>query len=343
MKYAKAYVKHRKGRGHQDGCLVKRPPGKKIYDDINEFPSERYDDEDEDDDDDEEEDVKKKKSKDGKSTPQPKEKKVEKAKITKLTVYELCGKAHKLYCQHLCLLAKLFLDHKTLYNDVEPFWFYVVCEERVNADGTPDSDEEEDDDDDDDNNNNNEDNDDESEATKKRRSSSSRRRGTGEGRTGATVVGYFSKEKNSVDGYNLACILTFPEFQRAGYGKFIISLSYELSKLEEKPGSPEKPLSDLGKLSYRSYWKYVIYEQLNLTPAVSIKELSNLTGVKIEDIISTLQFEKLVKEYKGQHVIMFDSKTVRDLVEGVKSKAIGMGGMRLCKAKYLTWTPPETA
>lgn len=32
----------------------------------------------------------------------------------------------KIYCQNLCLLAKLFLDHKTLYYDVEPFLFYVL-------------------------------------------------------------------------------------------------------------------------------------------------------------------------------------------------------------------------
>ena len=30
------------------------------------------------------------------------------------------------YCQNLCLLAKLFLDHKTLYYNVEPFLFYIV-------------------------------------------------------------------------------------------------------------------------------------------------------------------------------------------------------------------------
>lgn len=34
----------------------------------------------------------------------------------------------QVYCQNLCLLSKLFLDHKTLYFDVDPFLFYVLCE-----------------------------------------------------------------------------------------------------------------------------------------------------------------------------------------------------------------------
>ena len=28
---------------------------------------------------------------------------------------------------NLCLLAKLFLDHKTLYYDTDPFLFYIMC------------------------------------------------------------------------------------------------------------------------------------------------------------------------------------------------------------------------
>jgi hypothetical protein len=32
------------------------------------------------------------------------------------------------YAQNLCLVAKLFLDHKTLYYDTDPFLFYVMCE-----------------------------------------------------------------------------------------------------------------------------------------------------------------------------------------------------------------------
>lgn len=44
----------------------------------------------------------------------------------KVSVWEVDGKRYKPYCQNLCLLAKFFLDHKTLYYDVEPFLFYVM-------------------------------------------------------------------------------------------------------------------------------------------------------------------------------------------------------------------------
>jgi hypothetical protein len=43
-------------------------------------------------------------------------------------MFEVDGKKAKVYCQNLCLLSKLFLDHKTLYYDVDPFMFYVMCE-----------------------------------------------------------------------------------------------------------------------------------------------------------------------------------------------------------------------
>ena len=43
-----------------------------------------------------------------------------------LSVFEVDGNVNKIYCQNLCLLVKLFLDHKTLYYDVEPFLFYVL-------------------------------------------------------------------------------------------------------------------------------------------------------------------------------------------------------------------------
>ncbi len=43
-------------------------------------------------------------------------------------MFEIDGYEERLYCQNLCFIAKLFLDHKTLYFDVDPFLFYVLCE-----------------------------------------------------------------------------------------------------------------------------------------------------------------------------------------------------------------------
>lgn len=181
-----------------------------------------------------------------------------------LSVHEIDGRAQKVYCQNLCLMAKLFLDHKTLYFDVEPFLFYVLCE-----------------------------------IDKK----------------GSHIVGYFSKEKESPDGNNLACILTLPPYQRKGYGKFLIAFSYELSKMDRVIGSPEKPLSDLGKLSYRSYWSWVLLECLRgfrQPRQLSVRELSSLTSITQSDIISTLQSLNMVKYWKGQHVICVTPKIVEE-------------------------------
>lgn len=45
--------------------------------------------------------------------------------------FQVDGNVSTIYCQNLCLLAKLFLDHKTLYYDVEPFLFYVLTQNDV--------------------------------------------------------------------------------------------------------------------------------------------------------------------------------------------------------------------
>ncbi|KAI4545276.1 hypothetical protein MG293_005542 [Ovis ammon polii] len=39
---------------------------------------------------------------------------------------------------------------------------------------------------------------------------------------GFHIVGYFSKEKESMEDYNVACILTLAPYQRRGYSKLLI-------------------------------------------------------------------------------------------------------------------------
>lgn len=106
--------------------------------------------------------------------------------------------------------------------------------------------------------------------------------------TGCHIIGYFSKEKESADNYNVACILTLPQHQRYGFGKLLIEFSYELSKKEGKLGSPEKPLSDLGLLGYRSYWAQTIIELLlTTTDDISIDDIAQKTSITHADIMNT--------------------------------------------------------
>lgn len=105
-----------------------------------------------------------------------------------------------------------------------------------------------------------------------------------------TTIGFFSKEKMSWDNFNLACILIFPPWQRRGLGKLLIAFSYELSKREGKLGSPEKPLSDLGLLSYRAFWQELIVGILiEMKGETTIDELATQSAMTTQDVIHTLQ------------------------------------------------------
>lgn len=105
---------------------------------------------------------------------------------------------------------------------------------------------------------------------------------------GHHIIGYFSKEKESAENYNVACILTLPQHQRYGFGKLLIEFSYELSKKEGKLGSPEKPLSDLGLLGYRAYWAQTIVELLmNSQDELSIDDIAQKTAITHADVMNT--------------------------------------------------------
>ncbi|KAK7925523.1 hypothetical protein WMY93_007833 [Mugilogobius chulae] len=208
-----------------------------------------------------------------------------------ISFFEIDGRKNKTYSQNLCLIAKCFLDHKTLYYDTDPFLFYVMTEYDSK---------------------------------------------------GFHIVGYFSKEKESTEDYNVACILTLPPYQRRGYGKLLIEFSYELSKVEGKTGTPEKPLSDLGLLSYRSYWSQTILEILmdlkpdnGERPQITINEISEITSVKKEDVISTLQYLNLINYYKGQYILTLSE----EIVDG-HEKAMQKRHLRI-DPKCLHFTPKD--
>lgn len=45
-----------------------------------------------------------------------------------ISFFEIDGRKQKTWCRNLCLLSKCFLDHKTLYYDVDPFLYYVMVQ-----------------------------------------------------------------------------------------------------------------------------------------------------------------------------------------------------------------------
>lgn len=71
---------------------------------------------------------------------------------------------------------------------------------------------------------------------------------------------------------------------------------YLLSRCEGQAGSPEKPLSDLGRLSYFSYWKSVVINYLSThhEKQISVKGLSRATGMCPHDIATTLQHLNMI-------------------------------------------------
>lgn len=204
-----------------------------------------------------------------------------------VSFFEIDGRRQRTWCRNLCLLCKLFLDHKTLYYDVDPFLFYVM---------------------------------------------------TTRDEKGCHLVGYFSKEKESADGYNVACILTLPQYQRKGYGRLLIQFSYELSKIEGKLGSPEKPLSDLGLLSYRQYWLENIVDYLltlqEKDEKTSIEGIATHLSMTTQDVEHTLQALKMQVYHKGEHKIVIPDRLVQQR-EKAKLKL-----RRLIDPARIQWKPP---
>ncbi|KAH6573096.1 hypothetical protein BASA62_003130 [Batrachochytrium salamandrivorans] len=151
------------------------------------------------------------------------------------------------------------------------------------------------------------------------------------------VDGRKNKEKRSASNYNVSCILTLPIHQRRGYGNHLIDFSYLLSKKEEKCGSPEKPLSELGALSYRYYWRSTIVSAIlsHSEPEVSIQALSLKTRMTVDDVIHTLHLlDMIVKNSHGSYAIRCNMPALCAYDEKMRSK-----GYPTIKVENLRWSP----
>ncbi|CZS95434.1 related to histone acetyltransferase [Rhynchosporium agropyri] len=207
----------------------------------------------------------------------------------KVMIFEVDGRKNPLYCQNLCLLAKLFLGSKTLYYDVEPFLFYVMTEYDE---------------------------------------------------LGCHFVGYFSKEKRPSSQNNVSCILVLPIHQRKGYGHLLMDFSYLLTRVEKKTGSPEKPLSDMGLVSYRNYWRLVLcyyfkdYKPRDKIP--SIRTISHELGLTPDDMISALDaMGALIRDpVTGTYALKLKTDYYREVIRQHEAK-----GYAKLNSKGLVWTP----
>ena len=203
-----------------------------------------------------------------------------------ISFFEVDGSLQRVYCENLSLIARMFLDHKNVYNTIEAFLFYILCE--VKEDGMH-------------------------------------------------FVGYFSKEKISSNTNNLSCILVMPFCQRSGYGKLLIEMSYSLSMLEEKPGTPERPLSDLGHRTYVSFWTRrvikVLLELEEQEKEVSINSISDRTGMTSNDIFTVLNMHKIRREDRNVSSLNCDRLFLESIF-----KLAGMPGREI-KMKEIRWKP----
>ncbi|CAJ0958734.1 unnamed protein product, partial [Mesorhabditis belari] len=109
---------------------------------------------------------------------------------------------------------------------------------------------------------------------------------------GQHFVGYFSKSKE-FHGNALSCIAILPCFQGCRYGHFLIELSYCLMQRQGLNGTPERPLTESGRITYGLYWRSKILEWFGqregqLPKEMNLYSIANDTGITVEDLANTM-------------------------------------------------------
>ncbi len=70
---------------------------------------------------------------------------------------------------------------------------------------------------------------------------------------------------------------------------------------------------------------------------LSIRQLSALTSIKVEDILSTLQSLHMIKTWKGQHVVSVSTRQIEELLAGNRS------AQYFAKPEGIHWAPKPAA
>jgi histone acetyltransferase MYST1 len=117
-------------------------------------------------------------------------------------------------------------------------------------------------------------------------------------------------------------------------------LGYLLTRMEGTCGSPEKPLSDLGKLSYRSYWSYTLLTILKEDAStLTIDDLSKMTGFTKIDIVETLNSLGLIKYWRGENILCVTPKQVEEKLRSIEPKRRPQIEL---DSSCLVWEPPNS-
>ncbi|EGT54737.1 hypothetical protein CAEBREN_12352 [Caenorhabditis brenneri] len=124
---------------------------------------------------------------------------------------------------------------------------------------------------------------------------------------GFHFAGCFSKEKNDQSTNNLNCIVALPCYQAKGYGRFLIDVSYALSRKEQNwSQGPELPFSELGERAYASYWRMAVAKALagfkddiEGGDGISVLDITHATGINVHDVLATLEAQKWIKLEKS--------------------------------------------
>jgi len=108
-------------------------------------------------------------------------------------------------------------------------------------------------------------------------------------------------------------------------------MSYALSMIENKPGSPERPLSDLGHRVYVSFWtRRVVNVLLELIKTndqeISIRKIGQKTGMIESDILYVIDHHRI----KREDTLFCDKKYLESILKlaGRPGRTVNMSNIR---------------